>query len=623
MKYKINNNLKSSTILIFFSILWALMPHQLRITPILPFYTLLIIILFFIDNFFRPIFNSYKIIWNIALSISSIIFLYFSLSEFEISQKLVVNFLCITILPKLLFIKDYRDVLFLFRTGLFLILTQFLFDQGIETAFYMMIGIFLFFASIIHKSSGLIFLSKEAIIRILKLIFLSMPIVVILFIYVPKTTKPMWSFFGEEKQKTGISEKMEYNEFNEIIQDNSIAFRVILKNQNMNLILDTFYWRYKTLDKLTDNIWTRSDNISLNSKKIDLDNINKGYEYEIILEPLSYNFLPVLDYSNNITNASINYDYSVNTDSNINTKKMYSAVSYAKPLFTYSEIDNKYLEYDESINPKMKQMAEKWTQSGLSKRELAQKVFNFYKEQEISYSLNPEINSSSNMLDTFLFEKKIGYCQLFASSSALLFRMLQIPSRVVIGFVGGEYNNVGDFIEVKNSDSHAWTEFYLPSMGWQRFDATNYAISLDENSQNQLISELPSTKISFIQEDKINFLSRIILTTKYLYHNASYKWDVYVIKEKYKKIKLSENKKILFILILTILLCLLIFLEKIRRSFDFKKFYHRKLIKNINKRASAPLSFSDGIMKIKKEIDLQGNDKQKNLFDKFLLLYLK
>ena len=450
-----------------------------------------------------------------------------------------------------------------------------------------------------------------------------MPIVVILFIYVPKTTKPMWSFFGEEKQKTGISEEMEYNEFNEIIQDNSIAFRVILKNQNMNLILDTFYWRYKTLDKLTDNIWTRSDNISLNSKKIDLDNINKGYEYEIILEPLSYNFLPVLDYSNNVTNASINYDYSVNTDSNINTKKMYSAVSYAKPLFTYSEIDNKYLEYDESINPKMKQMAEKWTQSGLSKRELAQKVFNFYKEQEISYSLNPEINSSSNMLDTFLFEKKIGYCQLFASSSALLFRMLQIPSRVVIGFVGGEYNNVGDFIEVKNSDSHAWTEFYLPSMGWQRFDATNYAFSLNENSQNQLISELPSTKISFIQEDKINFLSRIILTTKYLYHNASYKWDVYVIKEKYKKIKLSENKKILFILILTILLCLLIFLEKIRRSFDFKKFYHRKLIKNINKRASAPLSFSDGIMKIKKEIDLQGNDKQKNLFDKFLLLYLK
>ena len=48
------------------------------------------------------------------------------------------------------------------------------------------------------------------------------------------------------------------------------------------------------------------------------------------------------------------------------------------------------------------------------------------------------------------FEKKIGHCQLFASSSALLFRMLQIPSRVVIGFVGGEYNNIGDFIEVKN-----------------------------------------------------------------------------------------------------------------------------------------------------------------------------
>jgi len=68
---------------------------------------------------------------------------------------------------------------------------------------------------------------------------------------------------------------------------------------------------------------------------------------------------------------------------------------------------------------------------------------------------------------------------------------------------------------------------------------------------------------------------------------------------------------------------LLIFLDKIRISFDFKKFYHRKLIKNINKRASVPLSFSDGIIKIKKEIDLQGNKKQKILFNKFLLLYLK
>jgi transglutaminase-like putative cysteine protease len=72
----------------------------------------------------------------------------------------------------------------------------------------------------------------------------------------------------------------------------------------------------------------------------------------------------------------------------------------------------------------------------------------------------------------FLFERKLGHCEYFASAAALLLRTVGVPTRYVNGFLGGEWNAVGHYVTVRQNRAHAWVEAYLGELGWARVDAT-------------------------------------------------------------------------------------------------------------------------------------------------------
>jgi hypothetical protein len=73
-------------------------------------------------------------------------------------------------------------------------------------------------------------------------------------------------------------------------------------------------------------------------------------------------------------------------------------------------------------------------------------------------------------LTDFLFVRKEGHCEHFATALAVMLRTRGIPSRVVGGFFGGE--RVGERFVVRAGDAHAWVEAYSPVRGWVTFDAT-------------------------------------------------------------------------------------------------------------------------------------------------------
>lgn len=75
-------------------------------------------------------------------------------------------------------------------------------------------------------------------------------------------------------------------------------------------------------------------------------------------------------------------------------------------------------------------------------------------------------------LEAFLLDHRTGHCELFATSLALMLRSQGIPSRVVNGFFGGEWNPVGHYWLVRHSDAHAWVEAWLPGPGWTSLDPT-------------------------------------------------------------------------------------------------------------------------------------------------------
>jgi hypothetical protein len=75
-------------------------------------------------------------------------------------------------------------------------------------------------------------------------------------------------------------------------------------------------------------------------------------------------------------------------------------------------------------------------------------------------------------LATFLFETQQGNCEYFASALAVMLRIIGIPSRVVNGYLGGEWNPYGEYFLVRQSDAHSWVEAHLPGVGWTTFDPT-------------------------------------------------------------------------------------------------------------------------------------------------------
>jgi transglutaminase-like putative cysteine protease len=93
-------------------------------------------------------------------------------------------------------------------------------------------------------------------------------------------------------------------------------------------------------------------------------------------------------------------------------------------------------------------------------------------QQNYEYSLDLGTASTLNPVEDFLFVRKTGYCDHYATAMVILLRTLGIPSRLATGFAQGEWNDVGSYYTVRQRDAHAWVEVYFPNSGWVTFDPT-------------------------------------------------------------------------------------------------------------------------------------------------------
>jgi len=89
-----------------------------------------------------------------------------------------------------------------------------------------------------------------------------------------------------------------------------------------------------------------------------------------------------------------------------------------------------------------------------------------------TYSLAPPpIPADADHVRYFLNDGRRGYCDMFASSLAVLCRADDIPARLATGFAPGDPDGSGGF-NLRGEDKHAWTEVYFPGAGWVALDAT-------------------------------------------------------------------------------------------------------------------------------------------------------
>ena len=124
------------------------------------------------------------------------------------------------------------------------------------------------------------------------------------------------------------------------------------------------------------------------------------------------------------------------------------------------------------IDPRIAPLAREWSGEG-TEHEQARRIER-HLQQDFRYMLDGPANPVRDPLADFLFVRKEGYCEYFASAMAVMLRTIGIPSRVATGFQSGYFNNISGLNVVRASDAHAWVEAWVDG-AWTTFDPTPYS----------------------------------------------------------------------------------------------------------------------------------------------------
>jgi len=130
-----------------------------------------------------------------------------------------------------------------------------------------------------------------------------------------------------------------------------------------------------------------------------------------------------------------------------------------------------YLALPGEITPETRALAKRIT-AGLPTNYDKAIAIERWLETNLSYTLELKDPGTTEPVHFFLFERKKGHCEYFASAFAVLARAAGVPTRQVNGFLGGEWNEYQGYVAVRAGDAHSWDEVYFPGKGWVTFDPT-------------------------------------------------------------------------------------------------------------------------------------------------------
>lgn len=137
--------------------------------------------------------------------------------------------------------------------------------------------------------------------------------------------------------------------------------------------------------------------------------------------------------------------------------------------------------------PQLYELAQNLSENGtLETPELARRIYAHLMSEDFSYTLNAGLdNPSADPLEDFLFSRKKGHCEYFASAATLLFQASGVPARMVTGYKGCELNTVSEEWEVRQNNAHSWVEF-LHQNRWYTLDPTPASRADEEEAETAI-----------------------------------------------------------------------------------------------------------------------------------------
>ena len=136
-----------------------------------------------------------------------------------------------------------------------------------------------------------------------------------------------------------------------------------------------------------------------------------------------------------------------------------------------ADIRARYLQLPGSLDGRVGMLARHMTEGEVSTAARA-RALERHLRTEYGYTLELLPHEVPDPLTYFLFVRKKGHCEYFASAMTVMLRTMGIPARLVTGFQSGTYNSLTELYVIRASDAHSWVEAYLPRRGWTTFDPT-------------------------------------------------------------------------------------------------------------------------------------------------------
>jgi protein-glutamine gamma-glutamyltransferase len=291
---------------------------------------------------------------------------------------------------------------------------------------------------------------------------------------------------------TGFSDRVQLGRIGQIQQSNSVVMHIQIDGDPHGRY--ALHWRGVALTNFDGREWS-----SAPKQSSLLQDAYGGFpvapqaapgksshliHYRVLMEPIGTNVFFLAPWARRISGAyrSVQIDTDgalfdldseravslYEADSDISTPSAEQLRTAGDHLPRFAPI---YLQVPLALDPRIPQLAVQASGSAANSYDKAVALEQYLKTH-YGYTLQLPRSPVADPLANFLFERKQGHCEYFASSMAMMLRTLRIPSRVVNGFVSDEFNDVTGNYVVRARNAHAWVEAYFPGFGWVTFDPT-------------------------------------------------------------------------------------------------------------------------------------------------------
>ena len=469
------------------------------------FFVFLPVIFLHLPNLPQWVFLAYLVAWVIALPklqsqklfrifyfifIVGCLFLYKEIIHAEFWVILLILLLPIT------YFSDSQERSLLLSLISFLSASIFIFTPDFIIAVFVFMWVNCFLVLYVHNRYGYRF--KLLNINFKKIILFVLGICILtasLFILIPRFQ--LTAIAGiNQPSKVGMLNYLDFDKKQNIFNAEEVidVYKIKLDNK-VNFIP---YWKTGVLTLNIGNKWIskkESDNIPSMPKEDKL-------QYTIIENRDNINFsLPVLgDYAklktqlpsstnqngelilkklpkNNYQKYEIESFFSsqIQRTENIKFNSAFDLVSWSREKYALVKSENEFVDY-----------------------------LNNYFRENFTYALENLNFDKNHPIDSFFFDFKRGYCTHYATATVIALRANNIPANIVIGYVGGEWNNFGQYYKLTSKNAHAWVEAKINGE-WIKIDPTANLTASDEGTINLSNMNLDGFEVNLYQTIALYF----------------------------------------------------------------------------------------------------------------------